>query len=153
MEADSKIIVNNAFSINWNTEGGSKNLQRQNENHCSDPKMTHATLVPQPFEKRDKKLDHNTIRKKFVTTTGSAKSSSTTSIASPTSSPGWLTRQDITKASLRNSTYKIWLHYRTSWEEYCAVKSIIFDSPAFEHFLTFFREFFTKEYRTLFWSL
>ena len=104
--------------------------------------MTHATLVPQPFEKRDKKLDHNTIRKKFVTTTGSAKSSSTTSIASPTSSPGWLTRQDITKASLRNSTYQIYFHYRTLWEEYFAEKSIIYDSPAFEHFLNFFREFF-----------
>ena len=80
-------------------ESDSKNLHRQKESHWSDPKITHATLVPQPLEKNDEKHDYDTMSKKFGTTSGSTKSSSTTSKASPTSAPDRLTTQDIINAS------------------------------------------------------
>ena len=65
--------------------------------------MAHTTLVPEPLEKSDKKNDYNSIRKKFVTTPGSRKSSSTTSKTSPSSAPDQpdqLTTQGIINASL-----------------------------------------------------
>ena len=80
---DPKALAIDAFSINWNTEfyyifpfylareGDRKNIQRQNERHCSHTVMAHTTLVPQPLEKSDKKHDDSTISKKFGTTLGS----------------------------------------------------------------------------------
>ena len=68
--------------------------------------MAQATLVPQLLEKSEKKHDHNTISKKFVTTPGSTKNSSTTSKASPTSATDRLTMQGIINASLCKSTLK-----------------------------------------------
>ena len=125
-------------------EGGRKNLQRQNESHCSNHQMAHETLVPQPLEKSDKKHGHSTISKKFGTTSGSIKSLSTTSKASPTSSPDRLTTQDIINASLGKSTCQKHLSYQTRWKKYCAEKNIIFDSPTVEQFLNFFAELFTQ---------
>ena len=61
---DSKALAIDSSSIKWNTEfyyifppylareGESKNLQRQNESHCSDPKMAHTTLGSASGEKR-----------------------------------------------------------------------------------------------------
>ena len=63
--------------------------------------MAHTTLVPQPPEKSDKAHGHNTISKKFGTTTESRKNLSTISKALPTSAPERLTPQDIVSASLR----------------------------------------------------
>ena len=132
---DSKALAIDSSSIKWNTEfyyifppylareGESKNLQRQNESHCSDPKMAHTTLVPQPLEKSDKKHDYNTINKKFGTTPGSTKSAPTTSKASPTSTPDRLTTQDSIHASLRKSTCQKYLSYQTHWKEFCTEKN------------------------------
>lgn len=51
------------------------------KSHCSDPKMTHKTFVPQPLEKSDKKHDHNSFSKKIGATLEPRKSSSTASKA------------------------------------------------------------------------
>ena len=91
------------FQLAW--EGESKNLERQNKKHCSDPKMVHATFIPQPLEKRDEKHDRNTISTKNSATLGSTKDLSTTSKASPASAPGQLTKEDIVNVSLRKSAW------------------------------------------------
>ena len=72
--------------------------------------MDHTTIVPQPLEKSDEKQDYRTISKEFGTTPGSRKGSPTTPKASPTSTPGRLTTQDIINASLRKSTCQKHLH-------------------------------------------
>ena len=96
--------------------------------------MAQATLVPQLLEKSEKKHDHNTISKKFVTTPGSTKNSSTTSKASPTSATDWLTMQGIINSSLCKSTFKKYLSYQTRLKEYCAEKNIIYDSSTVNDF-------------------
>ena len=104
---DPKAFATDAFSIKWKTEfyyiflpfsllareGDNKNLQRQNESPCSDPQMSHTTLIPQRQEKGDKKHEHNTISKIFGVTPGSTKSLLTISKASPTSGPDPLSTQ------------------------------------------------------------
>ena len=66
--------------------------------------MAHTTLVRQPYQKNDKKYDHNAIIKKKITTSRSTKSSLITSKASPTRAPDQLTMHDIINASLLKST-------------------------------------------------
>ena len=133
---DPTALAIDAFSIKWNTEfyyifpfylsreGDRKNIQRQNESHCSHTEMAHTTLVSQPLEKSDKKHDDSTISKKFGTTLGSTKSSPTTSKASPTSTLDQLTTQDIIITSLRKSTCQKYLSYEKHWKEFCAEKNI-----------------------------
>ena len=99
--------------------------------------MAHTTLVPQPFEKSDKKHDDNTISKKFGPTTESAKCSPTPSKASPTSTLDQLTTQDIINASLRNSTCQKYLSYQKHWKVFCAEENI-------NIFLNFFNELFNQ---------
>ena len=106
--------------------------------------MAYTTWVPQHLQKSNKKNDHNAISKKFGTTPGSRKSSSTISKASSTSAPDQLTTQDIINASLRKSTCQKYLSYQTSWKEYCAKKNIIYDSPTVQQFLYFFTELFNQ---------
>ena len=101
-------------------------------------------MVHQPLERSDKKHDYNTISKKFGTTPGSTKSSSTASKASPTSTPDRSTMQDIINASLRKSTCQKYLSYQTHWKEYCAEKNILYDSPTVKQFLYFFTELFNQ---------
>ena len=105
--------------------------------------MAETILVPQSLEKSDKKHDNNTINKKFDSTPGSTKSLSTTSKASPTSTPDQITTQDIINASLRKSTCQ---KYQKRWKEFCAEKNIIYDSPTFEQFLNLnsFTELFNQ---------
>ena len=105
--------------------------------------MAHTTLVPQPHEKSNKKHDYHTISKEFGTIPGSTKSSPTTPKASPTSTPNRLTTQDIINASLRKSTCQKYLYYQNRWK-YCAEKNIVYDSPTFEQFLSFFTELFNQ---------
>ena len=94
-------------------EDDSKNLQRQNESHCSDPQMAHTILIPQPLQKGDMKHGSSTISKKFGTIPGSTKTLHATSKASPTSMPDLVTRQDIINASLRKLICQKYLSYQT----------------------------------------
>ena len=105
--------------------------------------MAHTTLVPQPLEKSNKKYDYHTISKEFAATPGSTKSSPTTPKASSTSTLNRLTTQDIINASLRKSTCQKYLYYQNRWK-YCAEKNIVYDSPTFEQFLSFFTKLFNQ---------
>ena len=122
---DPKALTIDAFSIKWNTEfyytsfqlareGDNKIIQRQNKSNCSYTQIAHATLVPQPLEKSDKRYDYHTIRKEFNTTPGSTKSSTTTPKASTKITPNRSTTQDIINASLRKSTWQKYFYYRNA---------------------------------------
>ena len=100
---DLKSLEIDAFSIKWNPE----------YYYIFLPYLLareHVTLVPHPLEKRDKTHDHNTNSKKFGSTPGFTKSSSTTLKASRTSVHDRLTTEDF-NALLGKSTCPKYLSY------------------------------------------
>ena len=110
-------------------EGDSKNLRRQIE-----PKWPRQHWHPSLLRKAKRNMTITPSAKKFVTTPGSTKNSSTTSKASPTSATDRLTMQGIINASLCKSTFKKYLSYQTRLKEYCAEKNIIYDSSTVNDF-------------------
>ena len=105
--------------------------------------MAHPTLVPQPYEKSDKKYDCDTISKKFGTIQGSAKIH-------------LLCRKLHLHVLLIDYPHKTSsMHHYLSEQakniclirhvgKNCADKNIINASPTVEQFLNFFTEFFSQ---------
>ena len=112
--------------------------------------MVPTTLVPQPLEKRGKKNDHKTFSKKWGIFPGPQKVHPLhRKLHLQVLLIDRLTTQDIINSSIRKSACQKHLSYQTRWKEYCAEKTIIYDSSAVEQFLNFFTELFSQRVSVL----